>query len=195
MIVRSHEYLQEGYEVLHENRVIGVFSASCFRNINNNKGGYIRFSCDLHPEIQQYYSSNIESDKKLSLKLFKSLKELTIELMREEIIYHKSELYWYSSQKDLNNTGKISLLDWSLCLKNVFRVDLPLLHLSKDLLKVENDGLVKYNDFLDRFSAVYEDIHESLIVPLVDKISKRIYILLSNIIAVYLIIIIIIIIL
>lgn len=49
----------------------------------------------------------METNPKIIIELCKSLKELTMRLLKEEIIYHKSELYWYSNQKDINNTGKV----------------------------------------------------------------------------------------
>jgi diadenosine tetraphosphatase ApaH/serine/threonine PP2A family protein phosphatase len=53
LVLRSHECVQEGYEVLHDGRLITIFSASRYCGTQTNKGAFITFGPDLQPEIQQ----------------------------------------------------------------------------------------------------------------------------------------------
>ena len=61
MVLRSHECVQEGYEVLHDGRLITIFSASRYCGTQTNKGAFITFGHDLQPEIQQFYAHAMES--------------------------------------------------------------------------------------------------------------------------------------
>jgi len=59
LIIRSHECVQDGYEVLHGGRLITIFSASHYCQKNNNKGAFITFTHKMEPEIQQFVAHQI----------------------------------------------------------------------------------------------------------------------------------------
>ena len=63
LVLRSHECVQEGYEVLHDGRLITIFSASRYCGTQTNKGAFITFGPDLQPEIQQFYAHAMEATK------------------------------------------------------------------------------------------------------------------------------------
>ena len=56
LVVRSHECVPEGFEVLHHGRLITIFSASRYCGTQTNKGAFMNFGYDLQPEIEQFYA-------------------------------------------------------------------------------------------------------------------------------------------
>jgi diadenosine tetraphosphatase ApaH/serine/threonine PP2A family protein phosphatase/Ca2+-binding EF-hand superfamily protein len=54
LVVRSHECVQEGYQFMHDGRLVTVFSASQYCGRDTNKGAFIIFEADLNHTIQQY---------------------------------------------------------------------------------------------------------------------------------------------
>lgn len=53
-LVRSHEMKSEGYEVLHDGRVITIFSAPNYCDQMGNKGAYIKFDAECEPNYIQF---------------------------------------------------------------------------------------------------------------------------------------------
>ncbi|KAJ2006547.1 Palmitoyl-protein thioesterase 1 [Coemansia thaxteri] len=47
MVIRSHQQMDEGYEIAHDGRMVTVFSAPNYCDASNNKGAYIRITPDL----------------------------------------------------------------------------------------------------------------------------------------------------
>lgn len=57
LVVRSHEVKDEGYEIVHDGKLITVFSAPNYCDQMGNKGAFIRFSApDLKPDIVSFSS-------------------------------------------------------------------------------------------------------------------------------------------
>ena len=54
LIVRSHEMKDDGYEIEADGKLITVFSAPNYVDQMGNKGAYIRFKSDMHPNIKQF---------------------------------------------------------------------------------------------------------------------------------------------
>lgn len=54
LLVRSHQVKEEGYEMMHNNQVITIFSAPKYCDSMTNKGAYIIFKTDLKPDIVQF---------------------------------------------------------------------------------------------------------------------------------------------
>jgi hypothetical protein len=59
LIIRSHECVMEGFEVLHGGRLITLFSASRYCGTQTNKGAFLTLGRDLQPAIQQFYAHSI----------------------------------------------------------------------------------------------------------------------------------------
>jgi len=60
LVVRSHECVNEGYELIHNGRLMTLFSASRYCGMQTNKGAFLSMRNDLQPEIQQYYAHSIK---------------------------------------------------------------------------------------------------------------------------------------
>jgi protein phosphatase len=61
LVVRSHECVQEGYQFMHEGRLVTVFSASHYCGRDTNKGAFIIFEHDMSHTIQQYIAGTLLS--------------------------------------------------------------------------------------------------------------------------------------
>eukprot|EP01029_Cantina_marsupialis_P027812 TRINITY_DN774033_c0_g1_i1.p1 TRINITY_DN774033_c0_g1~~TRINITY_DN774033_c0_g1_i1.p1 ORF type:complete len:845 (-),score=296.42 TRINITY_DN774033_c0_g1_i1:323-2857(-) len=152
LVIRSHECVQDGYEVLHDGRLITIFSASRYCGTMNNKGAFISFGSDLQPEIQQFYAHSMEAS------VFKSpeeredeLEEDTLAMIAERIVDHKPDLYMYYTQNDKEHTGSISRLIWAQGLTEVLALELPWLTYQPKLVDAEDDGNINYTQFLERW--------------------------------------------
>jgi diadenosine tetraphosphatase ApaH/serine/threonine PP2A family protein phosphatase len=47
MVIRSHEMMDEGYQVMHDDQLVTIFSASHYCGKNNNFGGFIVVTHDI----------------------------------------------------------------------------------------------------------------------------------------------------
>eukprot|EP00457_Paulinella_chromatophora_P006909 gb/GEZN01006929.1/.p1 GENE.gb/GEZN01006929.1/~~gb/GEZN01006929.1/.p1 ORF type:complete len:480 (-),score=69.69 gb/GEZN01006929.1/:119-1558(-) len=54
MLIRSHEVKEEGYEVMHDGRVVTVFSAPNYCDSMGNKGAFVRLDGDLNPSYHSF---------------------------------------------------------------------------------------------------------------------------------------------
>ena len=45
-----------GYDLVHNGRLMTLFSASRYCGLQANKGAFLSMKSDLQPEIQQYYA-------------------------------------------------------------------------------------------------------------------------------------------
>ncbi|KAJ1662921.1 Palmitoyl-protein thioesterase 1 [Coemansia sp. RSA 1813] len=70
MVIRSHQQMEEGYEIAHDGQMVTVFSAPNYCDSFGNKGAYIRITPDLncvyhkftaapHPDVKAMTYSNV----------------------------------------------------------------------------------------------------------------------------------------
>jgi Ca2+-binding EF-hand superfamily protein/diadenosine tetraphosphatase ApaH/serine/threonine PP2A family protein phosphatase len=62
LIVRSHECVQEGYSLMHDNRILTVFSASRYCGRGNNRGSFVTFFPNLRHRVVQYTACPLTTD-------------------------------------------------------------------------------------------------------------------------------------
>ena len=97
LIIRSHECVSEGYEVLHDGRLLTIFSASRYCGTQTNKGAFVKFGPDLQPEIQQFFAHAMD-DTAFGLTEAQrqaNLERDTLHMIIERIMDKKADLYWY----------------------------------------------------------------------------------------------------
>lgn len=174
-IVRSHECVNEGYEILHQNLVITIFSASFYCNTNDNKGSFMKIDDSLSPQIQQYYSDSIDrTDIAHNMKSqVENLKKDVIEKLKEVIVTYKPDLYEWYQQVDKNKSGYISKYEWAYSLYTTTKLDIPFICYVKELVRIEENGKIKYNDFLDRYILDVKGLDKSWYENMLMKICKK----------------------
>ncbi|OQS04980.1 serine/threonine-protein phosphatase [Thraustotheca clavata] len=156
LVIRSHECVPEGYEVLHGGRLITLFSASRYCGTQLNKGAFLTLGADLQPEIQQFYGNPMteaewEKPEEEQVKLQENLEGDAMRMIAERICDHKADLFWYFTQHDQESNGRVPRLVWAEALKSVLALDLPFLLCQTKLTDADADNLINYSRFLSRY--------------------------------------------
>lgn len=61
LVVRSHECVPEGYQYMHDDRLVTVFSASKYCGRSTNKGAFLLFNSDLQYIVRNYSAPMLSS--------------------------------------------------------------------------------------------------------------------------------------
>lgn len=203
LIIRSHECVQDGYEVLHGGRLITIFSASHYCQKNNNKGAFITFTHKMEPEIQQFVAHDISEfnitdvapDSKTAPKMevgsasgsaegavegevaddarHGKVLEDVLKMLADRIIDGKVDLYWWYMQCEQLGDGRISLAHWAEGLHDCLQLELPFMTYREHLVDMEEDGSVNFVRFLERHRVVHHD--KDWQKQLIHKICERLY--------------------
>nr|XP_009476040.1 PREDICTED: serine/threonine-protein phosphatase with EF-hands 1 [Pelecanus crispus] len=147
MLIRSHEFKPEGYEISHNGKVITIFSASNYYEEGSNRGAYIKLNPELIPRFVQYRVSKYTRRQNLQERV-STIESSALKSLREKIYAHKSELTSAFTQYDLKCTGKISVRDWAAAMESVLQLELPWRMLRSQLAQMNQDGEV---DFMSCF--------------------------------------------
>ncbi|KAM9627287.1 serine/threonine-protein phosphatase with EF-hands 1 isoform 2-T3 [Morphnus guianensis] len=147
MLIRSHEFKPEGYEISHNGKVITIFSASNYYEEGSNRGAYIKLNPELIPRFVQYQVSKYTRRQNLRERVG-TIESSALKCLREKIYAHRSELTSAFAQYDLNGTGRISVNDWAAVMESVLQLELPWRMLRSQLAQMTPDGEV---DFMSCF--------------------------------------------
>ncbi|XP_062371123.1 serine/threonine-protein phosphatase with EF-hands 1 [Cinclus cinclus] len=147
MLIRSHEFKPEGYEISHDGKVITIFSASNYYEEGSNRGAYIKLNPELIPRFVQYQVSKFTRRQNLRERVG-TIESSALKSLREKIYAHKSELTSAFAQYDVNGTGRISVNDWAAAMESVLQLELPWRMLRSQLAQMNPDGEV---DFMSCF--------------------------------------------
>ncbi|CAN8196755.1 unnamed protein product [Coccothraustes coccothraustes] len=147
MLIRSHEFKPEGYEISHDGKVITIFSASNYYEEGSNRGAYIKLNPELTPRFVQYQVSKFTRRQNLRERVG-TIESSALKSLREKIYAHRSELISAFAQYDVNGTGRISVNDWAAAMESVLQLELPWRMLRSQLAQMNPDGEV---DFMSCF--------------------------------------------
>ncbi|NWX37425.1 PPE1 phosphatase, partial [Notiomystis cincta] len=147
MLIRSHEFKTEGYEISHDGKVITIFSASNYYEEGSNRGAYIKLNPELTPRFVQYQVSKHTRRQNLRERVG-TIESSALKSLREKIYAHRSELTSAFAQYDVNGTGRISVNDWAAAMESVLQLELPWRMLRSHLAQMNPDGEV---DFMSCF--------------------------------------------
>ncbi|XP_066401503.1 serine/threonine-protein phosphatase with EF-hands 1 isoform X2 [Molothrus aeneus] len=147
MLIRSHEFKPEGYEISHDGKVITIFSASNYYEEGSNRGAYIKLNPELTPRFVQYQVSKLTRRQNLRERVG-TIESSALKSLREKIYAHRSELISAFAQYDPNGTGRISVNDWAAAMESVLQLELPWRMLRSQLAQMNPDGEV---DFMSCF--------------------------------------------
>lgn len=177
LVVRSHECVPEGFEVLHNGRLITIFSASRYCGTQTNKGAFIAFGPDLQPEIQQFYAHAIQNGNFMSDEEREAMLERdAVKMIIENICDKRIDLYWYFTQNDRNHTGIVSRVEWAHGLQSVLNLEVPFLHYQNQLAELEADGKsINYTKFLSRWQIGVRQEDSSWQDAIVRRICEKLY--------------------
>ncbi|NWT65731.1 PPE1 phosphatase, partial [Prunella himalayana] len=147
MLIRSHEFKPEGYEISHDGKVITIFSASNYYEEGSNRGAYIKLNPELTPRFVQYQVSKFTRRQNLRERVG-TIESSALKSLREKIYAHRSELISAFAQYDVSGTGRISVNDWAAAMESVLQLELPWRMLRSQLAQMNPDGEV---DFMSCF--------------------------------------------
>ncbi|XP_039913110.1 serine/threonine-protein phosphatase with EF-hands 1 [Hirundo rustica] len=147
MLIRSHEFKPEGYEISHDGKVITIFSASNYYEEGSNRGAYIKLNPELTPRFVQYQVSKFTRRQNLRERVG-TIESSALKSLREKIYAHRSELTSAFAQYDVNGTGRISVNDWAAAMESVLQLELPWRMLRSQLAQMNPEGEV---DFMSCF--------------------------------------------
>ncbi|NWX50179.1 PPE1 phosphatase, partial [Steatornis caripensis] len=147
MLIRSHEFKREGYEISHNGKVITIFSASNYYEEGSNRGAYIKLNPELIPRFVQYRVSKYTRRQNLRERVG-TIESSALKSLREKIYAHRSELTTAFAQYDRNGTGRISVNEWAAAMESVLQLELPWRMLQSQLAQMNSDGEV---DFMSCF--------------------------------------------
>ncbi|NXF09534.1 PPE1 phosphatase, partial [Smithornis capensis] len=153
MLIRSHEFKREGYDICHGGKVITIFSASNYFAEGSNRGAYIKLNPELVPRFVQYQVSRFRSRLNLQERVG-NIELSALKSLREMIYAHKSELTSAFAKYDLNGTGSISVHDWAAAMESVLQLELPWRILRPQLALTNLNGEV---DFMSCFCDLKTD--------------------------------------
>ncbi|XP_076047339.1 serine/threonine-protein phosphatase with EF-hands pef-1-like [Oratosquilla oratoria] len=146
LLIRSHECKPEGYEVLHDNKCITIFSASNYYDDGSNRGAYVKLQGPgLEPHFVQYMADT--KTKRLTLRERVGRMETSaIRELRGQIMASRTRLLEAFKGHDPGDTGQIALNDWVTTMEKHSHLNLPWRVLREKLVTLDpTTGLVNYN--------------------------------------------------
>ncbi|XP_077292785.1 retinal degeneration C [Arctopsyche grandis] len=150
-LVRSHECKPGGYEILHNNKVITIFSASNYYEIGSNKGAYLKL---VGPQLDTHfvqYTAAISKTKRLTFRQRIGLVETSA--MRElmaHILESKLELETHFRSYDRDSDGYITVTEWCASMEDATMLGLPWRMLRDKLVRIDSEtGRVRYMETFD----------------------------------------------
>lgn len=136
-IVRSHECKLGGYELTHGGKVVTIFSASNYYELGSNTGAYVTLSGpQLSPRFVQF-STATPHTKRLTFRQRVGLVESSaLRELRTQLLQHREALTEDLKRLDPDNTGYVTVSQWSQVLEARTSLNLPWRMLSHKLVTV-----------------------------------------------------------
>jgi hypothetical protein len=144
--------VEHGLELLHDKRLITLFSASNYCGTNDNQGAIIVFSDRSNPTSYQshsYFADLIAQSH--SAERLRECKEQTLQQLRERIFHHRHALSLKFSELDKASSGELSVSEWVSALQTTLALPINWNVLWPYLAKAEKSGAINYTKFLDRY--------------------------------------------
>ena len=152
-IIRSHECVEQGFERLHGNLVMTLFSASNYYEGETNMGAFLRLNAmddTNNMELFQYVTQDgARGGAAGSWKAAVGEME-TAAIERASIILYeyKSKLLPEFQRIDAKKTGFVTPPEWAAIMNAIIPIRLPWLNLKAHFVEVSG-GKINYNFFLE----------------------------------------------
>ncbi|KAG1700829.1 hypothetical protein DVH05_011715 [Phytophthora capsici] len=146
LIVRSHECVPRGFDWPYKEKgmLVTLFSASNYCGKANNLGCFMRVpSGKDKPAFFQYMASAESRDMAVS----------NLDALFSLIVQYRADLVAEFEHFDQEKTGKLNVQTWGTIMEDVLDLSLDWKALQPLLTALDEEGLVPYNDFLDRYNA------------------------------------------
>ncbi|CAM9253745.1 unnamed protein product, partial [Laminaria digitata] len=181
LIIRSHECVREGFELLHSGRLITLFSASRYCGMQTNKGAFLTIGPELQPEIQQFYAHSVSDtcfdQDKVQRETEEKLETEAVNMIIERLLDNKPSLYWHYTREDKEKSGTVNKVQWANGLKLVLGLDVPFLSYVDRLTEVEESGVINYTRFLERYRVQVSGLNATQWQDsIVDQICERMFV-------------------
>ncbi|GLV35149.1 retinal degeneration C [Carabus blaptoides fortunei] len=125
-LIRSHECKPDGYELLHNGKVITIFSASNYYELGSNKGAYLKL---VGPQLATHfvqYTSALSKTKRLTFRQRVGLVESSaIRELSAQILSKRAELEAEFKKYDAENTELITVSEWCRGMEDATELGLP----------------------------------------------------------------------
>jgi Ca2+-binding EF-hand superfamily protein/diadenosine tetraphosphatase ApaH/serine/threonine PP2A family protein phosphatase len=168
-VVRSHQLVENGYDVSFDGKLITIFSASFYTGVNKNKGAV----CILeHGKLETPKFETFSASFSLSEEdLIKECAKQTLSQIYERIFQYRTILAQEFSRVAVE--GKITVKHWGDIMSKVLEISLNWDVVVNYLAKVDKKGRINYTDFLSRYSInLKPDIYNQIRDSIVDKIFE-----------------------
>ncbi|KAG4066467.1 hypothetical protein HA402_007103 [Bradysia odoriphaga] len=141
-LVRSHECKHEGYDHMHDGKVITIFSASNYYEIGSNKGAYLKLNPQLDTHFVQYTSAASKTRRLTFRQRIGLVESSAIRELGARLRERGNELEKEFKDRDPESTGVISLSKWCEAMEAATKLGLPWRLLRDKLSPPENDSVV-----------------------------------------------------
>jgi serine/threonine-protein phosphatase with EF-hands len=121
LLIRSHECLEDGYRLSHNDKLCTVFSASDYYGPESNLGAYIRVDANLKPH---YFTFAGYLERK-NLPSRSAVDYAAMENVHAVIVKKKKQLLNAFKSADKGNTKRLSVHEWCNCMEQVTELFLP----------------------------------------------------------------------
>lgn len=159
LIIRSHECKQKGHEIVHNGKVITVFSASNYNM--GNSGSIVKISTKkVKIDLLTYNSAKIDNQ----LKTEGTNLTVAIKKLRSHLYIFKDKILSDCSKVDMNNSGLVKTKDFLFILSETVP-NIPYDTIKDRLCECDDSiGVVKYKTLFSHVhtSSKYESIPDSI---------------------------------